>query len=107
MDRRAFLASGAALALPRVTFSQNKVNGLRLAPAKQSLVGAQHPATDVWAYNGTVPGPELRFKQGERLRIEVENALDFGTTVHWHGIRLPNAMRPRFPRAHQERQACR
>ncbi len=92
MDRRAFLASGAVLALPRVAFSQNKVNRLRLAPAKQSLVGAQHPATDVWAYNGTVPGPELRFKQGERLRIEVENALEVATTVHWHGIRLPNAM---------------
>ena len=30
--------------------------------------------------------------QGERLRIEVENALDVETTVHWHGIRLPNAM---------------
>jgi FtsP/CotA-like multicopper oxidase with cupredoxin domain len=31
-------------------------------------------------------------KQGERLRIEVENALEVDTTVHWHGIRLPNAM---------------
>ncbi len=65
---------------------------MRIAPARQSLVGAAHPATDVWAYNGSVPGPELRFKQGERLRIEVENALGVGTTVHWHGIRLPNAM---------------
>jgi FtsP/CotA-like multicopper oxidase with cupredoxin domain len=34
----------------------------------------------------------LRFRQGERLRIEVENALDTETTVHWHGVRLPNAM---------------
>jgi FtsP/CotA-like multicopper oxidase with cupredoxin domain len=39
-----------------------------------------------------VPGPELRFKQGERLRLAVENALTADTTVHWHGIRLPNAM---------------
>jgi FtsP/CotA-like multicopper oxidase with cupredoxin domain len=39
-----------------------------------------------------VPGPELRFRQGERLRIEVENALSVPTTVHWHGIRLPNGM---------------
>jgi FtsP/CotA-like multicopper oxidase with cupredoxin domain len=46
----------------------------------------------VWAYGGTVPGPELRYRQGERLRIEVENALNAETTVHWHGIRLPNAM---------------
>jgi FtsP/CotA-like multicopper oxidase with cupredoxin domain len=93
MDRRAFLASGAALALaPRVSFAQAKVDKLRLAPARKSLVGAAHPATEVWTYNGTVPGPALRYRQGERLRIEVENALTVDTTVHWHGIRLPNAM---------------
>ena len=39
-----------------------------------------------------MPGPELRFRQGERLKIAVENALAASTTVHWHGIRLPNAM---------------
>src|SRR5688572_22491292 len=93
MDRRGFLASAAALSLsPRVSFSQERPTRLRLAAARQSLVGAAHPATEVWAYNGTVPGPALRYVQGERLRIEVENALDVETTVHWHGIRLPNAM---------------
>jgi FtsP/CotA-like multicopper oxidase with cupredoxin domain len=93
MDRRGFLASGAALALsPRFSFSRENPTRLRLAAARQSLVGTAHPATDVWAYNGTVPGPVLRYRQGERLRIEVENALDADTTVHWHGIRLPNAM---------------
>ena len=39
-----------------------------------------------------MPGPELRFRQGDRLKIAFENALAAGTTVHWHGIRLPNAM---------------
>ena len=92
MDRRAFLASSAALALvPRPSFS-GSIQKLRLAPARQSLVGAAHPATDVWAYNGAVPGPVLRYRQGERLRIEVENGLEVETTVHWHGIRVPNAM---------------
>jgi len=65
---------------------------LRVAPARQSLAGAGHPDSAVWAYNGSVPGPELRFRQGERLRVAVENSLAVGTTVHWHGIRLPNAM---------------
>jgi FtsP/CotA-like multicopper oxidase with cupredoxin domain len=93
MDRRAFLAASAATALaPCVVLAQPRVNKLRLADARQSLVGAAHPATDVWAYNGTVPGPVLRYRQGDRLRIEVENALGVETTVHWHGIRLPNAM---------------
>lgn len=62
------------------------------APARLSLVGAQHPATDVWCYEGRVPGPEIRVRQGERLRVVVENRLPEDTTVHWHGIRLPNAM---------------
>ena len=92
MNRRAFLASTGALALaPGWSFSQS-MQKLRLATARQSLVGAAHPATDVWAYNGSVPGPVLRYRQGERLRIEVENALEVETTVHWHGLRVPNAM---------------
>jgi FtsP/CotA-like multicopper oxidase with cupredoxin domain len=91
MDRRTFLATGPALALaPRLSFGNTKV--LRLAPAQQALVGAGNPATEVWAYNGSVPGPVLRYRQGERLRVEVENTLPLATTVHWHGIRLPNAM---------------
>ena len=65
---------------------------LNAKPAKFSLAGAQHPDTAVWAYNGTVPGPEIRVRQGDRLRITVENALAEATTVHCHGIRLPNAM---------------
>src|ERR687896_146779 len=93
MDRRGFLAVSAALALaPASSFSQKRVESLRLAATRRSLVGAGNPDTAVWAYNGTVPGPELRFKQGERLRIEVENALGVDTTVHWHGVRVPNAM---------------
>jgi FtsP/CotA-like multicopper oxidase with cupredoxin domain len=91
VNRREFLLAGAAIAAaPRLALS--RVAALRLARARQSLVGAEHPATDVWAYNGTVPGPELRFRQGEGLKIAVENALDVDTTVHWHGIRLPNGM---------------
>jgi FtsP/CotA-like multicopper oxidase with cupredoxin domain len=46
----------------------------------------------VWCYNGRTPGPEIRVRQGERLRVLVENRLAEETTVHWHGIRLPNAM---------------
>jgi FtsP/CotA-like multicopper oxidase with cupredoxin domain len=65
---------------------------LSAAPATVQLVPQAYPATDVWAYNGTIPGPVLRVRQGDRLRVRVQNALSEGTTVHWHGIRLPNAM---------------
>jgi FtsP/CotA-like multicopper oxidase with cupredoxin domain len=96
MKRRDFLgatAGAAACVLAPVTRpAASPVRALRVAASEQSLVGAGHPRTAVWSYNGSVPGSELRFRQGDRLRIEVENALDAETTVHWHGIRLPNAM---------------
>jgi len=44
-----------------------------------------------WAYNGTVPGPELRVNQGDRVRITLVNHLPASTSIHWHGLRLPNA----------------
>jgi FtsP/CotA-like multicopper oxidase with cupredoxin domain len=65
---------------------------LTAAKGRAPLVGNAHPATDVWCYDGSVPGPVIRARQGEPIRIVVENRLGEGTTVHWHGIRLPIAM---------------
>jgi FtsP/CotA-like multicopper oxidase with cupredoxin domain len=48
--------------------------------------------TKVWAYNGIVPGPEIRLKLGETLRLNFTNKLPQDTTVHFHGVRVPNAM---------------
>jgi len=91
MKRREFLAL-AAVASAWPSAARSAALRLKVAPARQHLVGAAHPQTETWSYNGAVPGPELRFRQGDRLRIEVENALDADTTVHWHGLRVPNAM---------------
>jgi len=44
------------------------------------------------AYNGRIPGPELRLKEGERVRIVLNNALPEPTTIHWHGVDVPNQM---------------
>jgi FtsP/CotA-like multicopper oxidase with cupredoxin domain len=56
------------------------------------LAGAPHPETAVWGYDGQVPGPEIRVRQGAWLRVELENRLPDETTIHWHGLRVPNAM---------------
>jgi FtsP/CotA-like multicopper oxidase with cupredoxin domain len=48
--------------------------------------------TRVWAYNGQVPGPELRVRLGDTLRVTLENRLPADTTIHWHGVRVPNPM---------------
>ncbi|OGA12842.1 MAG: copper oxidase [Betaproteobacteria bacterium RIFCSPHIGHO2_12_FULL_69_13] len=94
IDRREFLGAGAALAglaaLPSLAGGQERT--LRARVSRASLVGAAHPQTEVWTYDGAVPGPELRFRQGERLRVELENLLPGDTTVHWHGVRVPNGM---------------
>jgi manganese oxidase len=42
-----------------------------------------------YAYNGQVPGPTIRVRPGDRVRIKVSNALPAPTTVHWHGFILP------------------
>lgn len=42
--------------------------------------------------NGTVPGPLLRLKEGQRVRISVTNALDEDTSIHWHGLLVPFEM---------------
>jgi FtsP/CotA-like multicopper oxidase with cupredoxin domain len=47
---------------------------------------------DAYAFNGQIPGPKLRFRQGDRVRINVRNHLPETTTVHWHGLILPNIM---------------
>jgi FtsP/CotA-like multicopper oxidase with cupredoxin domain len=45
-----------------------------------------------WGFNGTTPGPTIEAVEGDRLRIYVTNRLPEPTTVHWHGIILPNGM---------------
>jgi FtsP/CotA-like multicopper oxidase with cupredoxin domain len=99
IDRRSLLLGSASLVaaatLPdelRAATSTLRQFTLRAAPARLSLVGPPHPDTDVWAYSRTVPGPEIRVRQGERLRVVVENRLPQETTIHWHGVRVPNAM---------------
>jgi FtsP/CotA-like multicopper oxidase with cupredoxin domain len=98
LTRRAFLASAAASvtgamlpispALPG-TAAAREIS-LRAAPGRVRIMPpAETPA---WLYNGIVPGPEIRLGQGERLRVAVDNALAEQTTIHWHGVRVPNAM---------------
>jgi FtsP/CotA-like multicopper oxidase with cupredoxin domain len=45
-----------------------------------------------WGFNGTTPGPTIEAVEGDRLRFYVTNRLPAPTTVHWHGIRVPNGM---------------
>jgi len=46
----------------------------------------------LWGYNGQSPGPTIECVEGDRVRIFVTNKLPEHTTIHWHGILLPNGM---------------
>jgi FtsP/CotA-like multicopper oxidase with cupredoxin domain len=60
---------------------------LTAAPARLSLVPGHE--TDLFAYNGQVPGPTLELREGDRVRVRFRNDLPEATTVHWHGLHLP------------------
>jgi FtsP/CotA-like multicopper oxidase with cupredoxin domain len=47
---------------------------------------------DAFAYNGVLPGPEIRVTEGDTVRINVTNNLPQSTSIHWHGLLVPNAM---------------
>ena len=97
-SRRTFVQGGAslaaaAIAIPRIARAEGPTEyRLRTAPGAARLAAGDGPPAATLSYNGAMPGPMLRFKQGEPVRVAVENGLDQDTTVHWHGIRLPNPM---------------
>jgi FtsP/CotA-like multicopper oxidase with cupredoxin domain len=67
---------------------------LRIAPVAKRL---GEDTVRMLAYNGSVPGPTLRVKQGSEVIVNVENDGDLEATVHWHGLRLDN----RFDGTHE------
>ena len=47
---------------------------------------------DAWTFNGQVPGPEIRVRQGDLVEATLVNkGIDEGVTIHWHGVDVPNA----------------
>ena len=63
-------------------------------PTKRFTLTAAETIIDgqsMWALNGSVPGPELRVNQGDRVRVTLINDLPESTTLHWHGVMVPNA----------------
>ncbi|MEP4990180.1 MAG: multicopper oxidase family protein [Paracoccaceae bacterium] len=100
ISRRHVLCTGAAFtAISALSPARVAMAGptedpflLRAAAGQAALRPAPYGSTDVWSYNGSLPGPEIRVLQGDRIRVLAENGLNEGTTVHWHGIRTPNAM---------------
>jgi FtsP/CotA-like multicopper oxidase with cupredoxin domain len=65
---------------------------LRAMEARSPILGGDKEPLPVWAYDGQCPGPLLQVRQGERLKVRLINQLPKPTMIHWHGVRVPNAM---------------
>ena len=99
LSRRHFLTAAGAAAVtvalpihPARTAQAIREFRLMAQSGRIPLLGPGYSETAVWCYGDGVPGPEIRARQGERIRIVVQNRLEQTTTVHWHGLRVPNAM---------------
>jgi CopA family copper-resistance protein len=62
---------------------------LDIAQQDVNITGNPVPAMTI---NGTIPGPTLRFKEGDSARIHVHNKMDDETSIHWHGLLVPPGM---------------
>jgi FtsP/CotA-like multicopper oxidase with cupredoxin domain len=67
-----------------------KVFHLVAEPVKREF--APGMVVDCWGYNGMTPGPTIEAVEGDRVRLLVTNKLPEPTSVHWHGVLLPNGM---------------
>src|SRR3546814_106046 len=88
------LALGAYSLAPQLpAFAQTAEPRLLTAgPGEAQLLPAGQPATRTWLYDGVSPGPTIRARQGEEVSVHLKNELPQPTTIHWHGIRIDNAM---------------
>ena len=101
VSRRVFLGQSlgqslaSVLTLPARSEPVSQRDGFRVLEARQGrlqLLPEPSKETAVWGYNGEVPGPLLRFKKGEEVKIRLVNTLDQPTSLNWHGVRIINAM---------------
>ena len=83
-----------ALSTPTIELQDGERFELRIAPVAKRLGDT---VVRMLSYNGSVPGPTLRVRQGSELVVHVVNEGDLEATVHWHGLRLEN----RFDGTHE------
>ncbi len=89
VNRAGFLRAGAgALAVASLRWPARRASARE--PVDVTLRSA--PLRDGLAYNGTIPGPLLRVAHGQRIRVRYVSGVEVPTSVHWHGLLLPNDM---------------
>ena len=90
LSRRTLLASAAATLVP--TWSKANRERLTAEPVVAQILPEGSGTTPSLGFNGGTPGPVLRVRQGDELHVNFENRTGEPSSVHWHGIRIDNAM---------------
>jgi FtsP/CotA-like multicopper oxidase with cupredoxin domain len=83
------LPAGLAAAADPGGFQLLRARTGSMPPSPDRAAAAASP---IWGYEGAVPGPLLRVRAGDELRVRLVNALPGPTAIHWHGVRTPNLM---------------
>jgi len=81
----------------RVELGRSERFELKIAPVAKRIGDA---TVRMLAYNGSIPGPTLKVREGSEVVVEIENQGDVEATVHWHGLRLEN----RYDGTHETQQ---
>jgi FtsP/CotA-like multicopper oxidase with cupredoxin domain len=97
MPRRSFLigagaagmALGAAMGRAYTQVAATADYALRIAPLRLEL--APGKVIETFGYNGMVPGPVLRLREGRQVSIDIRNDTDVDDIIHWHGLYVPAA----------------
>jgi FtsP/CotA-like multicopper oxidase with cupredoxin domain len=92
LTRRKLLGS-ACLTLLASTARAEESDGfvlLEARPGAVPLLSPPAPPTKIWGFNSQTPGPLLRAKLGQEIRVRLVNRLEQPTSLHWRGMRLPN-----------------
>lgn len=87
-QRGVITPNGASLPLRKL--GAFKVGHLIARPMEHEF--APGLRADCWGYNGSTPGPTIEVTEGDKVRLYVSNRLPEPTTVHWHGVLVPNGM---------------
>src|SRR5947209_10975082 len=94
LSRRHVLLGGEAPLAARFQ-AIGQPEGFRVLRARTGFAQLRGPdggTTAIRGFEGAVPGPTLRIKRGDELKVRLTNELVTDTAIHWHGVRVPNAM---------------
>ena len=82
------MATGAGLGAACTQAANAPDYTLRIAPLRLEL--APGKAINTFGYNGMVPGPVLRLREGRQVSIDIRNDTDIADIIHWHGLYVPS-----------------